>query len=49
MVRYFVQARTFASADFGQSARSLDISITEVPVEAHDGVGKIERYYGSFR
>ena len=37
--------KNFSSTEFRQQARSMAINIIEVPVEAHNSVGKIERYH----
>lgn len=39
----------FHSAEFNQAARSMAISIKEVPIEAHNSIGKIERYHAPLR
>ena len=39
----------FASAEFRQYARSMAIDLKEVPVEAHNSVGKVERYHAPLR
>jgi hypothetical protein len=41
--------KNFASEEFRQHASSLNIDIKEVPVEAHNSIGKIERYHGPLR
>ena len=41
--------RNFASKEFKQNAKVLDINVKEVPVEAHNSVGKVERYHGPVR
>jgi hypothetical protein len=41
--------KNFASGEFKQHALSLDIDTKEVPVEAHNRVGKVERYHGPLR
>ncbi len=41
--------KNFASEEFRQHASSLDIDIKEVPVEAHNSIGKVERYHGPLR
>jgi hypothetical protein len=41
--------KNFASEEFRQHASSLDIDIKEVPVEAHNSIGKVEQYYGLLR
>jgi hypothetical protein len=39
----------FASAEFRANARTMGVSIKEVPVEAHHGIGKLERYHAPLR
>ena len=41
--------RNFASKEFKQNAKVLNIEVKEVPVEAHNSVGKVERYHGPLR
>ncbi|KAM3500793.1 hypothetical protein MY11210_009462 [Beauveria gryllotalpidicola] len=41
--------RNFASAEFKEYAKSLSIQTHEVPVEAHNVIGKAERYHGVLR
>lgn len=41
--------KNFSSTEFRQYARSMAISIKEVPVEAHNSVGKVERYHAPLR
>lgn len=41
--------RNFASAEFKQYAKGLYIRVQEVPVEAHNSIGKIERYHAPLR
>ncbi|KID81309.1 Ribonuclease H-like protein [Metarhizium guizhouense ARSEF 977] len=41
--------RNFASAEFRQYARTMSIEVDEVPVEAHNSIGKVERYHGPLR
>jgi hypothetical protein len=41
--------RNFASAEFRQYARAMSIEVDEVPVEAHNSIGKVERYHGPLR
>jgi len=41
--------RNFASQEFRQNANALNIEVKEVPVEAHNSVGKVERYHGPVR
>lgn len=39
----------FASKEFRANAKAMSIDIHEVPVEAHNSVGKVERYHGPLR
>src|ERR1700721_4346368 len=41
--------KNFASEEFRQHATSMGISVKEVPVEAHNSVGKVERYHAPLR
>ncbi|EGY23394.1 uncharacterized protein VDAG_04832 [Verticillium dahliae VdLs.17] len=41
--------KNFHSAVFKQSARSMAISVKEMPIEAHNSVGKVERYHAPLR
>jgi hypothetical protein len=41
--------KNFASAEFKQLADSMAIGIKEVPVEAHNSVGLVERYHAPLR
>lgn len=41
--------KNFASDDFRQQAKSMAIEIEQVPVEAHNAVGKVERYHTPLR
>lgn len=41
--------RNFASTEFRQYAHGLSIEVDEVPVEAHNSIGKVERYHGPLR
>jgi hypothetical protein len=41
--------KNFASEEFRQSARALDVKVKEVPVEAHNSIGKVERYHAPLR
>lgn len=36
----------FASAEFRNNARIMGITCRQVPVEAHNSIGKVERYHG---
>jgi hypothetical protein len=42
-------SKNFASEEFQQHAATMNIDIKEVPVEAHNSVGKIEQYHGPLR
>jgi hypothetical protein len=39
----------FRSTEFRQSAKAMSISVKEVPIEAHNSVGKVERYHATLR
>ncbi|KAK1953493.1 hypothetical protein LY78DRAFT_536072, partial [Colletotrichum sublineola] len=39
----------FHAAEFKQSARALSIHVKEVPIEAHNSIGKVERYHAPLR
>ena len=41
--------KNFASTEFKQLAGSLSIQVKEVPVEAHNSVGKVERCHATLR
>jgi hypothetical protein len=41
--------KNFKSSEFVANARILAIKIEEVPVEAHNSIGKIERYHGPLK
>ena len=41
--------KNFTSMEFRQLANSLSIQVKEVPVEAHNSVGKVERYHAPLR
>ena len=41
--------KNFTSAEFKQLAASMSINVKEVPVEAHNSVGKVERYHAPLR
>jgi di/tripeptidase len=41
--------KNFASTEFKQLANSMAIEIKEVPVEAHNSVGLVERYHAPLR
>jgi hypothetical protein len=41
--------KNFASTEFRQHARSMAVQTKEVPVEAHNSVGKVERYHAPLR
>jgi hypothetical protein len=48
---YFVHdaGTNFASAEFKANARTMNVDVKEVPVEAHQSVGKVERYHAPLR
>ena len=37
--------KNFALAEFRSMARTMAVIVKEVPVEAHNSVGLVERYY----
>jgi polyhydroxyalkanoate synthesis regulator phasin len=41
--------KNFASYEFKQSARTMGTEVKEVPVEAHNSIGKVERYHVPLR
>jgi len=41
--------KNFAAAEFRQNAKSMSIEVKEVPVEAHNSIGKNERYHAPLR
>ncbi|KAM3501938.1 hypothetical protein MY11210_009228 [Beauveria gryllotalpidicola] len=41
--------RNFASTEFKEHAKSMNIRTHEAPVEAHNTIRKAERYYGILR
>ena len=41
--------KNFTSAEFRQQAQALAIMTKEVPVEAHNSIGKVERYHAPLR
>jgi hypothetical protein len=41
--------KSFVGAEFVANARIMAIEIEEVPVEAHNSIGKIERYHGPLK
>jgi hypothetical protein len=41
--------KNFASDEFKQQASSLNINSKEVPIKAHNSVGKVKHYYGPLR
>jgi hypothetical protein len=41
--------KNFSSAEFRQQAKAMAIDVKEVPVEAHNSVGKVERYHAPLR
>jgi hypothetical protein len=48
---YFIHdaGKNFSSVEFRQHAYSMATEVKEVPVEAHNSVGKVERYHGPLR
>jgi hypothetical protein len=40
---------SFRSAEFRQQAKEMAISLKEVPIEAHNSIGKVERYHAPLR
>ena len=43
------EGTNFSSIEFRGNARAMSIDIKEVPVEAHNSVGKVEKYHGPLR
>jgi hypothetical protein len=41
--------KNFKSSEFVANARILAIEVEEVPIEAYNSIGKIERYHGSLK
>ena len=41
--------KNFTSTEFRQNAAALAIDVEEVPVEAHNSIGKVERYHAPLR
>jgi hypothetical protein len=41
--------KNFKNSEFVANARILAIEVEEVPVEAHNSIGKIERYHGPLK
>jgi hypothetical protein len=41
--------KQLASTEFRQNARAMAIEVKEVPVEAHNSIGKVERYHAPLR
>ena len=41
--------KSFASAEFRQLAKTMSITVKEVPVESHNSVGLVERYHAPLR
>ena len=41
--------KNFSSAEFRQQTKAMAIEVKEVPVEAHNSVGKVERYHAPLR
>lgn len=48
---YFVHdaGKNFASIEFQTEARTMAVDVKEVPVEAHNSIGKVERYHVPLR
>ncbi|KAJ8066993.1 hypothetical protein OCU04_004372 [Sclerotinia nivalis] len=48
---YFIYdaGTNFSSKEFKQNTCMISIEVCEVPVEAHNSIGKVERYYTSLR
>jgi hypothetical protein len=41
--------KNFVSAEFNQNAKAMNTEVKEVPVEAHNSIGKVERYHATLR
>ena len=41
--------KNFTSAEFRSMARTMAVTVKEVPVEAHNSVGLVERYHTPLR
>jgi hypothetical protein len=41
--------KNFSSTEFRQQAKAMAIEVKEVPVEAHNSIGKVERYHTPLR
>jgi hypothetical protein len=41
--------KNFVFIKFRQYAKSIAIQVTEMPVEAYNSIGKVERYYALLR
>jgi hypothetical protein len=41
--------KNFASVKFRQYVKSIIIQVQEIPVEAYNSIGKVERYYAPLR
>ncbi|KAI0997194.1 hypothetical protein K3495_g10991 [Podosphaera aphanis] len=41
--------KNFTTTEFRENARALAIQVKEVPVEAHNSIGKLERHHGPLR
>ncbi|KAF1350556.1 hypothetical protein EJ07DRAFT_169093 [Lizonia empirigonia] len=41
--------KNFASEEFVNNAKTMAIEVDEVPVEAHNSIGKVERYHAAIR
>jgi hypothetical protein len=42
-------SKSFVRAEFVANARIMAIEVEEVPVEAHNSIGKVERYHGPLK
>ena len=41
--------KNFISTEFKQNAHAMSIEVKEVPIKAHNSIGKVERYYTPLR
>jgi hypothetical protein len=41
--------KNFTAKDFVDNAKAMAIEVTDVPVEAHNSIGKVERYHAVIR
>ena len=39
--------KNFASEEFVNNAKTIAIKVNEVPVKAHNSIGKVEQYYAA--